>query len=249
MQQILLNARSCGDCILRGISTAGLVDAANVALHALEHVADYCFVSACQLNNGGVVLEMNSEATIGWIGALATWASFLGHFTLDSSVQECAFPLVVQFVPLYFKPDSDSEVCSVEKDNDLPMGSLLCAHWIKPPYQRNREQTCGHVILVASAAEVANKILTNGLLVCQKRVYSEKCRKEPTCCLKCQGWDHLSYSCMQVFDMCGMCVGCHKTASCSLGAQLRCMSCRMEGHASWSRFCPIFNRKCDELNS
>ena len=107
---------------------------------------------------------------------------------------------------------------------------------------------CGHIILVTSAAEVANKILTNGLLVCQKRVYAEKCKKEPTCCLKCQGWDHLSYSCMQAFNTCGMCMGHHKTASCSPGAQLRCVSCRMEGHASWSRFCPTFNCKCNELN-
>ena len=155
---------------------------------------------------------------------------------------------MVQFVPLYFKPDNDSEVHSVEKDSNLPMGSLLHMRWIKPPYRRTREQTCGHIILVASAAEVANKILTNGLLVCQKRVYTKKCKKEPTCCLKCQGWDHLSYNCAQDFDTCRTCAGCHKTASCSPGVQLRCVSCRTEGHASWSRFCPAFNHKCDEMN-
>ena len=136
----------------------------------------------------------------------------------------------------------------MEKDNDLPTGSLLHACWIKPPYQRTHEQTCGHIILVTSTTEVANKILTNGLLVCQKRVYAKKCKKEPTCCLKCQGWDHLSYNCMQDFDTCGTCAWRHKTASCSPGAQLRCMSCRTEGHASWSRFCPAFNRRCNELN-
>ena len=76
---------------------------------------------------------MNSEAAIGWLGAPATRALFLGCFAPDSSVQEHAFPLVVQFVPLYFKPDNDSEVRSVEKDNDLPTGSLLCARWIKDP--------------------------------------------------------------------------------------------------------------------
>ena len=99
-------------------------------------------------------------------------------------------------MPLYFKPDNNLEVHRVEKDNNLPMGSLLHACWIKPPYRRTHEQTCVHIILVASTAEVTNKILTNGLLVCQKRVYTEKCKKEPTRCLKCQGWDHLSYNCM-----------------------------------------------------
>ena len=74
-------------------------------------------------------------------------------------------------------------------------------------YQRACNQTCSHVILIASTAEVANQILTNGLLVCQKRVYAEKCKKEPTCCLKCQGWDHLSYNCRLVHNTCGTCAG------------------------------------------
>ena len=134
LQQILINARSHGDCILWGISTVGLVDVANAALRSLEHGTDHRFVSAHRLNNRGVVLEMNSEAAIGWLGAPVTRALFLGHFAPDSLVRECAFPLIVQFVPLYFKPDDDSEVRSVEKDNDLPTGSLLHVRWIKPPY-------------------------------------------------------------------------------------------------------------------
>ena len=80
----------------------------------------------------------------------------------------------------------------VEKDNGLPDGSLLRAPWIKPVHWRACDQTCGHVILVASAADTVNKILTNSLVICQKCVYTEKCKKEPTRCLKCQGWGHLS---------------------------------------------------------
>ena len=44
--QILIDARSRGDCILRGVSMVGLVNVANVALRGLEHAADCCFVSA-----------------------------------------------------------------------------------------------------------------------------------------------------------------------------------------------------------
>ena len=85
-RQILVDARSHGNCILRGVSTVGLVDAANATLRGLEHGADHCFVSAHRLNNGGVVLEMNSKAAIGWLGAPATRALFLRCFAPDSSV-------------------------------------------------------------------------------------------------------------------------------------------------------------------
>ena len=48
--------------------------------------------------------------------------------------------------------------------------------------------------------------------------------------------------------MCGTCTGRHRTSSCSPGSQPRCVSCRMEGHMSWSRYCPTFIWKCDEMN-
>ena len=217
-RQILIDARSRGECILRGVSMSGLVDSANTVLQDMEHVSDHRFFSAHQLGNGGVLLEMNSEATASWLSVLATRALFLGRFAPDTAVRERAFSLVVQFVPLYLKPEKDPEIRQVEEDNGLPTGLLLHACWIKPAYRRARDQTCGHIILVTSTADVTNKILTNGLLIFQKRVYAEKCKKEPTCCLKCQGWDHLSYNCMQVYDTCGTCTGWHRTSSCSPGS-------------------------------
>ena len=157
----------------------------------MEDPQDHRFVSMRQLDNGGVLLEMDSESAARWLNVPVTQASFLNQFAPNASFKEQAFPIVVQFVPLHFKPDKALEIHQVEKDNGLPDGSLLRAHWIKPAHRRARDQTCGHIILVASAADTANKILTNGLVVCQKRVYAKKCKKEPTCCLKCQGWGHL----------------------------------------------------------
>ena len=59
-----------------------------------------------------------------------TRASFLNQFALNASFKEQAFPIVVQFIPLHFKPDKAPEIHQVEKDNGLPDGSLLQAHWI-----------------------------------------------------------------------------------------------------------------------
>ena len=227
---------------------SGLVEAANAALRDMEDAANHRFISARRLGNGGVLLEMDSEAAACWLSVLASRASFLGWFAPDALVRERAFSLVVQFVPLYFKPEKEMEIRWIEEDNDLSTGSLLRARWIKPAYRRARDQTCGHVILVASTAEAANQILTNGLLVCQKWVYAEKCKKEPTHCLKCQGWDHLSYDCRLAHNTCRTCAGRHRTSSCSSGSRLRCVSCEMEGQASWSGFCPVFIWKCDEMN-
>jgi hypothetical protein len=91
-------------------------------------------------------------------------------------------------------------------------------------------------------------VLTDGLIVCQKRVYAEKCKKEPTRCLKCHGWNHLSYDCPQDFDTCGTCGGRHKTSTCSQ-VGVYCVSCRSNSHASWARTCPTFLSKCAEMDA
>ena len=53
---------------------------------------------------------------------------------------------------------------------------------------------------------------------------------------------------MQQHDTCGTCAGRHHTPDCKNGDRPRCISCQMEGHASWSRECPVFIHKCEEMN-
>ena len=72
-----------------------------------------------------MLLETDSESAVGWLNVPAMRASFLSHFAPNASVKEQAFSLVVQFVPLYFKLDKESEMHQVEKDNRQPARRLL----------------------------------------------------------------------------------------------------------------------------
>ena len=91
-------------------------------------------------------------------------------------------------------------------------------------------------------------MLTDGLIVCQKWVYAEKCKKEPTRCLKCQGWGHLSYACPQLYDTCGTCGDWHRTSACTNMNRLHCASCKTHTHASWDRMCLSFMCRCEEMD-
>ena len=157
--------------------------------------------------------------------------------------------MVVQFVPLHFKPEREVELRQIEEANAIGAGSILHTRWIKPPHRRACDQTCGNVIFVFSRPNTANKVLTNGLVICQKHVYAKKCKKEPTRCLKCHRWGHLLYNCMQPYDMCGACTGRHRMAGCKNGDWPRCVSCQMEGHPSWDHHCPVFVCKCEEMSN
>ena len=109
-RQILVDAGAPGRELLADISNTDLVHSANGALESLDGCTGHKVVSARRLNNGGILLEMNSDTAAGWINSLDNRASFLGQFVPDAMVKERAFSLVVQFVPLHFRLDRDSDM-------------------------------------------------------------------------------------------------------------------------------------------
>ena len=143
---------------------------------------------------------MNSEEAATWINSPDNKTPFLSQFALDAALKPETYSLVVQFVPLHFRPNSDSSLQEVEEANQLPKNAILRAHWNKPAYHQAPEQTCGHVLIVMTKPADANVILTNRLVIFQKRVYTEKCKKEPTRCLKCHSWGYMLYNCQQPFS-------------------------------------------------
>ena len=82
-----------------------MVDATNKAAQSMEGVGEHHFVSARRLNNSGVLLEMDSDMAASWISDASTREVFLSLFALDATVKDRAFSLVIQFIPLYFKPE------------------------------------------------------------------------------------------------------------------------------------------------
>ena len=179
-QQVLVDAPSPGQQIHSGTDNTRLVEIANSALTAMEDQSTQRFVSAWRLNNGGLLLEMDSEDAAKWLDTPSNRTAFLSHFAPEAALKARTYSLVVQFMPLQFKPDKDADLCSLEVVNRLPTGLIRRARWIKPAYRRAPEQTCGHLLVVMTRPEDANTVLTDGLLICQKRVYAEKCKKEPT---------------------------------------------------------------------
>ena len=59
----------------------------------------------------------------------------------------------------------------------------------------------------------------------------------------------MSYDSQQPFSVCGTCAGRHRTSDCTNHDKPRCISCRVDGHASWDRRCPIFLDKCCEMDA
>jgi hypothetical protein len=249
LRQVLIDAATPGEKILEDMDNTELARKANEVVSTMGAIDTHRIVSARRLSNGGIVFEFTSEEAAKWVNEAQHRIQFTQAIALDARIKTRLYPLVLQFILLHFGPERSNELRAIEGHNKLPCGAIDKARWLKPTHRRSPNQTCGHALFTFTSPETANKVLTDGLIICQKRVYAEKCKKEPIRCLKCHRWNHLSYACPQQHDTCGTCGDRHKTSTCAESGKMRCTSCKTDDHTSWDRACPTFLHKCNELNA
>src|SRR6266481_1944831 len=132
-----------------------------------------------QLKNGGILMELGSDEAVQWFSHNDIWKKFLKGLHPDAAIKTHDFHIVVQFIPLMFKPDREVEIRELEESNGMEKGIIAWVRWIKPVLRCSPTQTCGHAIFSLKSPQAANSILTHGMVVHQKKVYVEKCKKEP----------------------------------------------------------------------
>jgi hypothetical protein len=194
-------------------------------------------------------MEMNNADDIAWLLSDNIKDPFLESYEPTATFKPPSFSVFVQFVPFSFTPSTDADLREIEEVNSMPRDSIIRAKWVKPPLRRAKSQSCGHLILVLSSPQSANKILTDGLRVAHKLVFATKCKREPIRCLKCHGWNHIANECTVPQDICGTCGGLHRTANCDNPTVRYCTPCGDKGHSTWDRNCPTFQRKCQDQDT
>ena len=123
-------------------------------------------------------MELDSDSAAEWFAQGRIQQAFTQKLPHGISIKHRLYHTVVQFIPLSFWPEKESDLREVEEVNRIKMGDIVRARWIKPVTRRSPSQTCGHAVLVFSTLEAANEALAHGLFICQKKVYAKKCKKE-----------------------------------------------------------------------
>lgn len=143
----------------------------------------------------------------------------------------------------------DQDLRELEEANSLLASNISCSRWVKPIQRQDPNQVCMHLPLVMNGAKCTNSIIQSGLFICHKKVWLEKCKREPTRCLKCQGWGHLASDCKIKHNICGTCGKRHHMADCNNHtAKHYCASCNMNTPTrGWDWSCPDFIWCCEEI--
>ena len=196
---------------------------------------------------GGTVIEADNDETAGWLSKEDNQRRICDLIGANAEFRTRTFNIIAFNVPLAINPELLSHRTEICEANDMDSTIITSARWAKAPDRRAPNQRTAHLLLSLNSVDAANRAITNGLSICNKRCHVERAKREPTRCLKCQGWNHFAKECTVEKDTCDNCAGPHRTSNC-LTTEKKCASCKSNDHASWSRSCPTFLKKLDEFN-
>jgi len=201
------------------------------------------------MRNGGLLLKLDSSEAAEWLKRDEIREGFLTNIGSGANIKDRTYQVIVQFVPIRFKPDDNQHLRDYEEFNDIEPNSVLKAEWIKPVHDRREGQRVATMRVYHRDAHSANKILSEGASIFGKRTVPKKPKREPIRCLKCQRFGHERRDCRADRPSCGKCAKAHETESCeALRNDHKCMNC-LGLHPSYDRECPKFWEKCRQTDS
>lgn len=158
-RQLLINVAFDGPVAPGKVSHAQLVKKIKVALSSLtaSYTLELNIHSVTQYCNGGTILEMMTSEAAEYLKKSNIKEEFIKNLDLKAVVKDRGYPVVIQFVPLTFNPDSKSQIQELEKENDWEHGTISSVRWIKPPNKCTNNQQVAHLMAVLKNPTNANE--------------------------------------------------------------------------------------------
>lgn len=204
-------------------------------------------------NSNHLLTEMSTPEAANWLRRIDNSLNFALEMDDAIKIAACDSKIIIHFVPTSFDPSSDFELRKLEDDNELQSCSITKARWAKAVQNRRENQKVASLLLYLSEPNAANKLISTGAVIANKRVRASKTIREELRCYHCQLYGHIANRCPRLSanpndpPTCGRCVESHPTKDCN-AERVRCANCNLDGHASNDRSCPEFAKKCEALN-
>ena len=77
-------------------------------------------------------------------------------------------------VPNVINPGDKNHRAEICESNDMEANTISAAKWAKVEDKRSPNQRTAHLYLTFDSADAANRAITNGLTICNRRCHVEK---------------------------------------------------------------------------
>jgi len=235
-----------GDSTL-GKSLTDLANKANKVISKIEDSGkpkDIKVKMLFKTHRQALVLVLNSKDAATWISNPEIKIAFTKAFSEGLHITARKYNLIVLRILITFDPKDKKHLHEVEEANGLHPNEITKARWIKLTERQRLDQTHAFTIMTLSSVDSANRLIRDGMNICNVRVRPTKQKQEPVQCMKCRKWGHYVHDCLADTDMCGTCGKPHHTNTCPNKEKIFCVLCGDKSHTSWDRTCPEFSQHC-----
>ncbi|KIK79514.1 hypothetical protein PAXRUDRAFT_161158, partial [Paxillus rubicundulus Ve08.2h10] len=201
------------------------------------------------LNNGGLLIELNSTEAAAWLKSDSICDNLTNSLGIQAIIRDQLYQLLVPYLPISTSLESPATLCNIKPENSLTCGTIAQVKWVKPLEKQAMNQRVAHTILMLCNPMSANLLICNSIYHKQEKFFPRKDKKEAICCMCCQLWGHIAKYCKVKEDTCEMCGDLHRTSVCTNRNKLFCVSCSTNNHASHNRACREFENCCTILDA
>ena len=248
-----------------GLTPAEIIQKANIALTAarietegsgIEPEIDPKAIAVKVLENGGVVLELETEEAASWVMDSEVRKVFESNFGGSAKLVDKLFQVVACFLPVTLRDTLADTIPKIEEDNNVAKGTIAKCRWLKAPKYWNQNQRFAHAVLSVNERIDACTMIQQGIIIEGQRHHVKKLDEVPIRCFKCQRIGHMASKCIEIHEVCPYCAGAHTGDQCKASpASYRCINCtkakRPANHAVWDHNCPSMaeeKKRCDSRN-
>jgi hypothetical protein len=82
--------------------------------------------------------------------------------------------------PLNLDPEEPEHQRGVNEANELPANTVSSLRWAKPIARRSTHQKSVHLIVSFSNPEAANRAISQGIMICNKKCNAERVKRDPS---------------------------------------------------------------------
>ena len=206
-----------------GLSPKELVEKVNITLAADRELTDGNgakpsrdpkVVAAKVLENGGVVIEMESEDVVEWVRLEDIKMAFEENFRGSAKIKDQLFQVVMNFIPVTLRDSMEACIPKIEADNHLSPDTIVKCKWLKSPKFWSKGQHFAHALIALKGRLEASLLIQQGIIVEGQRFKVRKLMEEPKRCFKCQQLGHMATGCKEIHEICSNCTGAHTGREC-----------------------------------
>ena len=127
----------------------------------------------------GILIEMETDDGATWLRNGDNRKDLCEAIGNNAKFKPRTFSLIAFNVALTIEPDSQEHKNEICEANHIGEGGIVNMRWAKLPERRSLGQKTAHLIIAFTDANAANRAISEGLVICNKRAHIEKAKRDP----------------------------------------------------------------------